>query len=252
MRNITATFLLAIALTGTVAAQESEPEFTQDFPLKSCRFVPWGGNDFFSLRPGATRHFSNASCVEAGECDEAEDVWITVLPEVRKISLTIGGKRRTIHARVVEEFETADGEVTEISRNFFANCIASRDVYYFGEDVVDGEGNPEPDSWLAGRNGAAPGIIMPDQAFLLGSRYYQEIAPGVALDRAEHVRMGLEVSVPAGDFKGCVEIEETTPLEPGNSSTKIYCPGVGLVIDNDLELMGIGGQPPDHDEDEDD
>lgn len=140
--------------------------------------------------------------------------------------------------------------MTEISRNFFANCLASRDVYYFGEDVVDGEGNRLPDSWLAGRNGAAPGIIMPDQAFLLGARYFQEVAPGVALDRAEHVRMGIEVSVPAGDFKGCVEIEETTPLEPGSISTKIYCPRVGLVIDNDLELMGIGGEPPDDDDDD--
>lgn len=181
MRHLTATFLLAIGFAGSAAAQEPEPEFTRDFPLEWCRFVPWGGNDFFCLGPGAPHHFSNATWVEAGECDAAEDVWITVLPEVRKISLTMGGKRRTIHARVVEEFETEDGELKEISRNFFANCVASRDVYYFGEDVVDGDGNPLLDSWLAGRNGAAPGIIMPDQAFLLGARYYQEVAPGLAL-----------------------------------------------------------------------
>ena len=76
---------------------------------------------------------------------------------------------------------------------------------------------------------------MPGGAFLLGARYFQEIAPEVALDRAEHVAMNLDIEVPAGDFEDCVEVEETTPLEKG-ISTKIYCPGTGLVFDDGLEL----------------
>ncbi len=82
-----------------------------------------------------------------------------------------------------------------------------------------------------------PGLIMPGGAFLLGSRYFQEMAAS-AQDRAEHLAMGLEVEVPGGEFEGCVEIEETSPLEPGESSEKVYCPGIGLVIDDDLELVG--------------
>jgi hypothetical protein len=93
-------------------------------------------------------------------------------------------------------------------------------------------------AWLAGKNGAKPGIIMPGTV-LLGSRYFQEVAPGVALDQAEHTAMGLHVSVPAGNFSGCLEATETTPLEPGSESTKVYCPDVGLVIDGDLELSEI-------------
>jgi hypothetical protein len=84
-----------------------------------------------------------------------------------------------------------------------------------------------------------PGIIMPDSAFLLGTRYFQEQAPGVALDRAEHVDTGLEINVPAGTFRGCIETQETSPLEPGSESTKFYWPGVGMVIDNELELAAI-------------
>jgi hypothetical protein len=232
-------------------AAETGPAFTQEFPLESCRFVPRGGNAFFTLTPGRQLYLSNARCKAAGECDELEEVWISVLPETRSIPLTIGGKRRTIRARVIEEFETADGEVAEISRNFFANCQPARDVYYFGEDVFDGEGDPLPDAWLAGRDGASPGLIMPDAAFLLGTRYFQEIAPGVALDRAEHVRAGVEVEVPAGVFEGCIEVDETTPLEPGQSSTKIYCPGIGLVIDDDLELIAVYGRGPLHRDDDD-
>ena len=83
---------------------------------------------------------------------------------------------------------------------------------------------------------------MPGGAFLLGSRYYQEIAPGVALDRAEHVEMGLDIEVPAGDFKKCVKINETTPMEPGALSVKVYCPGVGLVMDGDMELVSVSDQ----------
>ena len=82
-------------------------------------------------------------------------------------------------------------------------------------------------------------MIMPDSAFLLGTRYYQELAPGVALDRAEHVKSDLDVQTPAGAFEDCVKIVETTPLEPGEKSIKLYCPGAGLIADGDLILQAI-------------
>jgi hypothetical protein len=148
---------------------------------------------------------------------------------------------RTIRTRVVQDFETVDGKLEEISRNFFAICQPKRDVYYFGEEVdiyEDGRIVNHEGAWLAGRRGAQPGIIMPDAAFLLGSRYFQEMAPDVAMDRAEHVANDLEIDVPAGFMEDCVQVNETTPLEPG-VSTKIYCPGKGLVRDGELELIAI-------------
>ena len=42
--------------------------------------------------------------------------------------------------------------------------------------------------------------------FLLGSRYFQELAPGVALDRAEHVKMGFTVHAAGTTFEDCVEV----------------------------------------------
>jgi hypothetical protein len=75
---------------------------------------------------------------------------------------------------------------------------------------------------------------------LLGARYFQEMAPnGEALDRAEHVEMGLEITVPAGTFENCVKINETRPLDKKELSEKCYCQGVGLLIDGDLELREI-------------
>lgn len=97
-------------------------------------------------------------------------------------------------------------------------------------------------AWRAGEPDedglAEPGIIMPG-TFLLGSRYYQELADGIALDRAEHAEMGLKITTPAGEFTDCVRIIGTTPLELGESE-KIYCPDVGLVTDGAVEPVKSG------------
>lgn len=227
-----------LALLVPITAWAAGDGFTRDFPIANCAFKPTGGNAFFILKPNRQLYFSNVRCVAEGECDELEELWITMLPRTQLITFNQGRKSVTVRARVMEEYETEDSEVKEISRNYIADCNPMHDVYYFGEDVEDGDGNPLPDAWLAGRDGARPGILMPDRAFLLGSRYYQEVAPN-AKDRGEHTSMGFEVEVPAGVFRNCVEVTETTPLEPGEESLKTYCPGVGLVRDDDLELMAV-------------
>jgi hypothetical protein len=40
-------------------------------------------------------------------------------------------------------------------------------------------------------------------------------------------------------MEDCVQVRETTVLEPGSVSTKVYCPGKGLVRDDELELIAI-------------
>jgi hypothetical protein len=214
--------------------------FTRDFPIGSCDFRPSGGNAFLRLAENRQLYLNNARCVQKGQCDERIDLWITMLPETRTVSFQHAGRTITARTRVMEEYETVDGELDEVSRNYVADCSPTHDVYYFGEDVEDGDGHRLPDSWLAGRNGAQPGILMPDRAFLLGSRYYQEIASN-ARDRAEHTAMGLTVRVPAGVFKGCVAVTETTPLEPDDVAVKDYCPGTGFVNDEEegLELIAV-------------
>lgn len=135
-------------------------------------------------------------------------------------------------------------ELVEVSRNYFARCRQTNAIYYFGEDVdiyEDGEIVSHDGAWRTGEGhpSAKPGLIMPG-TFLLGSRYVQEIAPGIAEDQAENVAMGLKEHTRAGKFYNCVEVLETTPLEPGAESTKIYCPGVGLVVDDVAELVHFG------------
>jgi len=243
MRN---SFVFAAALCGALSplafGHEQEREFTDEFPLDDCRFVPRGGNAYFDLTPGRQLYLSNQQCVADGACDELEELWITALEQTRNVVLNDDGRERRIPTRVVEERETAEGELVEISRNFFATCRPFNDVYYFGEEVDIYEGGEIVDhegAWLAGQDGAEPGIIMPESGFLLGARYFQEMAPGVALDRAEHVAFDLDIQTPAGSFEDCIRVSETTPLEPGHESIKLYCPHVGLIADGDLVLQAV-------------
>lgn len=244
--KLVVTGILMASLPPVAAWSGEKLDFTQQFPLADCEFRSTGGNAYFILAPGRQLRFDNRRCVEAGDCDELEALTITVLDEEREVTLPINGAMTVVKTRVVEEMETVDGEFAERSLNFFADCEGTGDVYYFGEEVFvpDEAGNPVggadgPGAWLAGANGAQPGVIMPGGAFLLGARYFQEIAPAVALDRAEHVQMGLDMAVPAGNFGACVQVLETTPLEKKSRSTKIYCPGIGLVFDDGVELTGI-------------
>ena len=146
-----------------------------------------------------------------------------------------------VETRVIREVETHDGELVEISRNFFAICQETGNVFYFGEEVDIYEGGvvvSHEGSWRAGQNGARPGVIMPGSP-MLGARYFQEIAPGVAMDRAEVLQLNAVVGSPFGVFQRCLKTIETTPLEPDAKEFKFYAPGVGLVVDGTLFLTNV-------------
>jgi hypothetical protein len=224
------------------------PRYTTQFALERCTFEAAGRNLHFSIQPGYRLFL-------AGNDDGEEvELLITALEQTRRIRfVTESGVALTVRTRVVEEREWKDGALVEVSRNFFARCRETNDVFYFGEEVdiyEDGVVVSHDGAWLAGQAGALPGLIMPG-TFLLGSRYVQERAPGVAEDRAEHVAMGLTVKTPAGTFRGCVEVVETTPLEPGARSVKRYCPGIGLVMDGAVTLVGVDFASDDDGDDDD-
>lgn len=232
MKTTIGTAILAAALFALTPARGQEPPFTDDFRIEDCEFEADGRNTYFSLIPGD-------QLVLSGENDGEElVVQITVLQQKRTIRFTTeSGKQLRVKTRVVEEREWEDDELVEVSRNYFAICDQTGDVFYFGEsvdDYEDGEIVGHGGAWLVGVNGARPGIIMPGR-YLLGARYYQEIAPG-AMDRGENTAMGLTVTTPAGTFHDCVEVIETSPLEPGSESLKRYCPGIGMVQDEDIVL----------------
>jgi len=229
---------------GEKEGKKNKKAFTDSFMLEECDgFSSTGSNPFFILEP-------NYQLVLEGQSDgDTVNLTITVLEETRTFNnLDIGGGVVTnVVTRVVEEVEKANGVLVEISRNYFAICNRTNSVVYFGEDVeiydetgttvVSNEG-----AWLAGENDARPGIIMLGTV-VLGARYFQEIAPEVALDRAEITSINETVETLAGTFENCLETFETTPLEKKSKEFKLYCPGIGLVQDADLTLISFGTLP---------
>lgn len=230
-RSLLAGLAAGLCLLATPAAQAGKKEFTTEFNLGSCTFLTEGRNPYFILVP------DYRLTLEGLDDKEEVEVQITVLPDVQAITVPGLG---TVNTRVVEEREWVDGMIDEVSRNFFALCEQTNDVYYFGEDVddyEDGQIVSHEGGWRAGVDGAVPGLIMPG-TFLLGARYYQEIAPGVALDRAKHIAMGLTRTVPAGTYSDVVKIMETSGLESGKEY-KYYARGVGLIVDEGLQLVDV-------------
>lgn len=219
-------------LGSSVSQARGNDEFTSDFNLGACTFSDTGRNPYFVLEP------DYRLVLKGVEGKEEVEVWVTVLHDTEEIALPGLG---TITTRVVEEREWVDGSLDEVSRNFFAICDQTNDVFYFGEDVdlyEDGQIVGHGGAWRAGVNGAMPGIAMPG-SFLLGSRYFQEIAPGVAMDRAKHVAMGLTFDVPAGHFTNVVKVQESTPLDKTSKDVKLYARGVGLIVDETLKLVEV-------------
>src|SRR5439155_26147294 len=138
--------------------------------------------------------------------------------------------------------ETMNGQLVEVSRNYFAASKTTQDVYYFGEDVDtyrEGKLTGRGGSWHAGEKGAKFGLMMPGKP-QVGQRFYQELAGKVAEDRAEIVSVTESLETAAGKFPNCLKTEETTPLEPGAKEDKAYAPGIGLVQDGELLLSRSG------------
>jgi hypothetical protein len=82
-------------------------------------------------------------------------------------------------------------------------------------------------------------MIMPCRPSV-GQKHYQEIAPGLAMDRAEIVGLEVTLRTPAGVFSGCLKTQETTPLNPAEHEYKTYAPGIGLIQDAGLLLIEYG------------
>ena len=235
--------LLVAGLVGVISLATSENadarRFTDDFMLEECGgFSNTGSNPFFILEP------DYLLVLEGQEGRKTLRVTITVLNETKTVHLDIDGVPTDVITRVIEERETKDDVLVEISKNYFAICDRTNSVMYFGEavDIYNKEGTEvisHEGAWEAGVDGAMPGIMMPG-TILKGGKYFQEVAPGIAMDRAEIMGTNSTMQTPVAIFTDCLKTKETTPLEPGAVDFKFYAPGVGLIKDGPAKLISYG------------
>lgn len=212
-----------------VSAYSSDKKVWMDkFSEEPQNISSTGSNTYIVLEPGYQL------VLEGKEDNEIVSLTITVLDETKKIG--------NIETRIVEERESKNGQLIEVSRNYFAVSKKTNNVYYFGEDVdiySAGKIVSHDGAWVDGKDGAKYGLMIPGK-IVLGLRYYQEIAPNVAMDRAEVVSVTETIKTPAGTFKNCLKTQEGTALNPQEKGYKFYAPKIGLVKDGNLKLVKYG------------
>jgi hypothetical protein len=185
-------------------------------------FVPVIDNPYLPFVAGTTFVYEK-------ETDEGlEHTEIVVTHETKEI---LG-----VTCTVVHDIESLDGETIEDTFDWFAQDQWGN-VWYFGElsfEYEDGEIAGTGGSWKAGEDGAEPGIVM-QGAPQVGDVYRQEFLIGEAEDAAAVLGLAAAVNVPYGSFSGCLKTEDITPLEPDALEHKFYAPGVGLVLEVDVD-----------------
>lgn len=202
-----------------VSALQTRSEWRDRFDVNKADLRPTGTNAYIPMQPGRVLKLEHGN----------DTLTVTVLAETETVDGVVTG--------VLEERETKNGRLVEVSRNFIATHKDTGDVYYFGEDVDNYKGGKVVDhesAWRAGTGGARFGLMMPAKP-TPGHAFYQEIAPKVAMDRVQVVSTNDTVKTPAGTFDNCLHLRETTPLERGVSH-KYYAPGIGIIKDDGFEL----------------
>ena len=247
--SLAAIFIAVYALTsrsanfnlGLKAAKYNPKINPEDFTTKIT-------NKYMTLTPGKKMLYE-------GETEDGlEKIVIQITDKTKKVM--------GVTTVVYWDRAYLDGELIEDTRDYLAQDKKGN-VWYFGESVdnyEDGELIDHDGSWLAGKDGAKPGIWFEDNP-QVGDTYRQEYYQGEAEDMAKVLSTNEKVATPFGTFKNCVKTLDWTPLEPGLEEHKYYCPQVGAMVleenpetSEKLELIDIknAGKNDNDDNDEDD
>jgi len=214
---LTAGVLLMAAALGAQPAKDFQAVFAVDKKTLGIK----GSNLYFPLSPGYQLSYREGKNTDT----------LTVLSETKVVD--------GVETRIVEDREMKNGQLVELTRDYYAIDPATNDVYYMGEDVdvyKNGKIVGHEGAWLSGVNGAKFGLMMPGTP-KAGQKFYQEQAPRVAEDRAEILSITEKVTTPAGTFEKCVRAVDTSAIEKGLRDQKWYAPGIGLVKDGKMVLV---------------
>jgi uncharacterized membrane protein YkoI len=241
------------ALVGVTAAGEikdpprwkSSQDYSslKDWNLKGENIVPHGVNPlYFPIEPGHKHVHERPDHPDGFYRKET-----VVLDETEDFDVPGIGQFKTA---VVQEEEYLDGVLTQRAHNWFAVDKTTNSVYAFGEVSweIDDDGKPTfSGTWrvgeLDGDGVAEPGLLMPG-TFTIGGRYIFDGSQSEAYGGSENIEAGIEITVPAGTFKGCVRVREQGLQDLTDITDKIWCPGVGIVLDtSDGKLVASNALP---------
>ena len=213
---------------------EFGPDFAANFVDPLAIGVSETPNSWFPLVQG------NQWKYEGSFEEDGEIITETITVTVENKTKLIDG----ITCLVVRDVVEVDGEVIEDTDDWFAQDVAGN-VWYCGEEVKDYETfeDDEPPlaelvsddgSFKAGVDGDKGGILLP-QVPNVGDVFRQELSIGNAEDVVEIIALdGDENAIAAACNSACLVTRDFTPLEPDANENKYYAPGVGLIVEIDL------------------
>jgi hypothetical protein len=219
--------LLACTLATAVLAGSSRapvgPMQVTGAELAAADFTHPRANSYFPLHPGLV------TVLRGHDGAERFRERVTVTHRTRRID--------GVRCRVVRDIvRRPGGSLAEKTHDFYAGDHRGR-VWYFGENTAtyrrDGTVESREGSWLAGRDGAVRGVVMPANPHPTQA-YRQEFLRGEAEDQGWIVQNTAHVRTPAGRFRNVVRDYEWTRLEPRVVSLKFYARGLGIVAERDV------------------
>jgi hypothetical protein len=151
----------------------------------------------------------------------------------RHAELSVTNETKTIMGVVcivVRDVLTSNNALVEKTTDWYAQDKAGN-VWYFGEDTAEyenGKVTSTAGTWLAGVDGALPGIVMKASP-VVGDAYRQEYRPGEAEDFAKVLQLDASWEVPMGSYTHVVVTEDTDLLDTSKLEQKFYAPGVGFL-----------------------
>jgi hypothetical protein len=175
--------------------------------------------------------------------------WLPMTPGIQSVLkgfVNVGG-RRLPHDRVVtitDVTKMVNGvrAVLVLDQDFDGGQLAEQAVDYFAEDVggnvwylgsytetyEGGQFLNAEDAWLAGVNGAIPGLFLPAEPKTGTPPFYQTQIPGGEQSTAQVVKVGQRTCVPFNCYTDVVVIQEQ------GSENKYWAPGVGGILTEPL------------------
>jgi uncharacterized membrane protein YkoI len=208
--------------------------------------VPTPMRDRVAMSPVITHPYFPLSRTRYTELRSGDE---RVVREVLGLTKHVGG----VECLVLAEKEYEDGELAEISYNYFAQDRAGN-VYYFGEDVDDFEDGRvvgHGGAWLVGKNATEPCLFMP-ATLDVGFRFKRENSPPDAEEWDLVEAIDGKLVVGGTEHNGLLVIAESDSPDRW-TERKYYARGIGLVSENnELNLVsarrGVAQEREDDDE----
>jgi hypothetical protein len=178
-------------------------------------------NQWFPLRPGKQWVYEGFAIVDGKR-------------EPHRVVFTVTDLTKVVHGvrnLVVWDRDYSQGQLVEAELALFAQDDDGN-VWHFGqypEEYEAGKLVAAP-AWIAGLEGAKPGISMRAAPRLGTSDYSQGLGPAVDWrDRAKVRTVGQRTCVPTGCYQDVLVMEEWDEAEPAARQLKYYAPAVGNV-----------------------